>query len=495
MSDDNDSQSSAAGFAGGQAGAAASVSEAAGTEAMREGMEALRKAAQNAGERGVEQAKGNLFEYIETAKLNEELARDGSVFRAIVTAAKDQPHAPSDIDIYNQMTGEVVEEAQAKIGGVSYVANVRDGLSNEKYAGMQRVTASDVAPDVRETLRARLKNAGIYSENYEDTLENLESELRFRDSSSGGTPIDEAREAAEEPNRYAAKMEGKAVGRQAGKAGATGALVGGAVGAGVAVFKNGIGVYNGELTKEEAVKLTAKETGKSAARGGAAGAGGSVLSHAAAKSAGQVGNTGIACGLQTVSKSNVATAIASALVDVGCATYQFGTGNMSAEQYVQRLGRTGTATMSSMYVGASMGAAAGAIAGPPGAVVGSLTGSIVGYMTATLTYESVIGVFQEAEQAQEEAERFARIACDAIQQMEAQRREFEEVLDEALKEKGQEIDRCFDIVEAITLENDHAATVGAICELAGVFGKTLKFERFQDFDTFMLDPESGPLVI
>lgn len=492
---DGNKERATAGFAGGQAGAVASASEAAGAEAMRTGMDELRSAAADLGKRGVEQAKGNLFEYVETTKLNAELAESDSIFRAIVSAADGRPHAPSDIDIYHRATGEIVEEVQAKAGSASYVANVRDGLSNEKYQGMQRLTAVDMEPAVRAKLEQRMKSEGIYSDQYRDTLDNLTGELECDGARSGGTTLEEAREAVRNPKTYALKMEMKAVGRQAAKAGAAGAATGGVLGGGIAACKNAYAVYSGDMTKQEAAVSTAKEAGKSAAKGGTVAASGSMVSHIAAKGAEKVGHQGVKCGMKTLSKNNVATAVASALVEIGGATYELGKGQITAEQYVQRIGRTGTATLSGMYTGAAVGTTVGAVAGPAGMAIGSVVGSVAGYMTATLTYESVIGIFQEADLAEEEAERLMELACEAVHQMELQRREFEAQLDTNLADMCDEVHRCFDVVDAITLENDHSATVGALTTLAGVFGKSLQFERFEDFDSFMMDPNSGPLVL
>lgn len=111
-------------FGASQLGAASSADQAAATDAMRDGMNLFRQAAQNLENVNVEQSKGNLFEYIEAARFNTSATENGSNLVAEVTAAQGQPTAPADIVI--KSGDEVVKEVQAKASRSSAPRNTVD---------------------------------------------------------------------------------------------------------------------------------------------------------------------------------------------------------------------------------------------------------------------------------------------------------------------------------------------------------------------------------
>jgi hypothetical protein len=483
----NAGQRAGTAFAAGQAGAAAAAPEAAGTEAMRLGMQALLEGAKKVGHRSIKQAKGNLFEYIESAKLNAALAESGSTYRSVVTEAVGDSHAAADIKIHHQVTKNVTKEVQAKAGSASYVANVRNGLADEKYSGMGRLTSADRIERVREVTERRAKSKSIYADQYKDSAKNLSGEHTYDGHTSGGTTLDEAREAVESPRRFALKMEAKAVGKQAAKAGLAGMATGGLLGGAMSTVKNCYAVKRGQKSSRAAAFSIAVDTSKSAAKGGSVAATGSGVSFVATKIATRASHSGVKVGLKTLSKSNVATGIAAGTIEILIASYGLAKGDITAEQFTQRIGQTGASTLSSLYAGA----AAGSLFGPPGAIIGS----VAGYMVATQTYQSCIAILQEADLAEEQAERVVQLAHEAIEQLEAQRSEFEEHADKVLGDRREEIERWLNVVDASSLGDDHALGVEALAELAGAFGHTLQLEQFEEFDAFMLASDSGPLVL
>ena len=74
-------------------------------------------------------------------------------------------------------------------------------------------------------------------------------------------------------------------------------------------------------------------------------------------------------GLATFTQSNVATASAAALIEVGTTVHAYARGELSGAEAAERIGRTGTSTVSGLYAGA----AAGMLLGPVGAPLGVLT--------------------------------------------------------------------------------------------------------------------------
>ena len=137
------------------------------------------------------------------------------------------------------------------------------------------------------------------------------------------------------------------------------------------------------------------------------------------------------------------------------------------------------------------GAAAGSVFCPPGAIVGS----IVGYIVANQTYDSCVAILREARLAEEEAAIVIRLCYEAIEIMEEQRQAFEEHVDTVLAARRHEAEQCFAVLDAASLQDDPAMIIEALADLAATFGHSLKFARFEDFDAFMLDPNSGPLIL
>ena len=90
-------------------------------------------------------SKGHIFEKIEAAKFNVNAAAKGSSLRAHTTAELGLPHSKADLLIMSK--GQVVQQAQLKVGSRAYETN---SLSSPKYNGLQKVVPRDHAQRVRE---------------------------------------------------------------------------------------------------------------------------------------------------------------------------------------------------------------------------------------------------------------------------------------------------------------------------------------------------------
>ena len=190
--------------------------------------------------------------------------------------------------------------------------------------------------------------------------------------------------------------------------------------------------------------------------------------------------------VKMLSKSHVATAIASAIIDTGDTIYRYGKGEISEEETMKRLGETGFSNLSAIYVGS----AAGAIFGAPAAVLGS----IAGYMLATSVYQSCITIIQEAQLAEKEAERIENICMEAAKAAMKQREEFKAAIGDYLSSNQAIFDECFQTIEE-ALNADHPITaIQALSNLTIRFGKKLQLTDFEDFDEFMIESDK-PLVL
>lgn len=466
----NGGDEKAATFAGSQYGAITTRNEAAATEEMRQGMALLRDAAARAGNRAVDKTQGNLLEYIETAKFNSEAARQGASFRQRITEAIGRPHDPADAETFDLATGQVLQKVQYKSAGDgkgSIARQVRN-VSDPKYKGMQRVVNKNHFDQVQDRLdKAAARKGNVFSQDYNDAQANLSKGTSYDSVKTTGTTYNETTQAATRPRTYAAMMEVKQglteAGITAGQASAGGLVVGGAISA----VKNSIAVYNGEMTAGDAVRVTTKEAGKSGLRAGAAGGIGSLIRQGAAKA-----------GVKSLAKSNVATAVASAVIDTGVVVYDLVKGEITAQDAVIRMGQNTTSTISGLYAGA----AAGAVFGPAGAVIGS----IAGFMISSNVYQSCVAIFENARLSEVEAARVIALCEEAVEEMKKQRKEFETYVKDVLAERHSEFSRCFALIDKGLLFDSPEITTYALAELADVIGAQLKLATFEEFDDFMM---------
>ena len=82
------------------------------TETVVNEMDLLKSRASKLANTDFKTGKGILFEYIESAKFNQNAAKKGEIYRAFTTEALGDPHAAADIVIKDG--GATVKEIQAK---------------------------------------------------------------------------------------------------------------------------------------------------------------------------------------------------------------------------------------------------------------------------------------------------------------------------------------------------------------------------------------------
>ena len=454
-------------------GASAASAEAASSDAMREGMAQFLERA-GAGTPAA-QLKGNLFEYIEAAKFNANARLQGSSKFARVTAADGRPRDPVDTEILKGK--KVVGEAQFKASdNPSWIAGQQ---AESKYIDKTRVVPKDMEDEVRqisERKAADLSGKGdSRAENFRDSAKNTTGELRHGNTSSGGTTTKELGFATDHPKLYAAWQEGSHVAREAGTAGLQAAGAAAVVGGAISIIRNAHALSKGDVDGKEAAVNVAADTAKSSVRGGATGAFGSVIRYGASKA-----------GLQTLKKSNVATAVAASLIEAGVTVYAYAKGEIPAEEVAERLGDTGCSTLASIYIGA----AAGAILGPAGAIVGS----VAGYMVTAQVYQSCIAILRNARLAEEEADRVVALCEQAVKFLDQQREYFETILNEHLNERQEKFDDHFKMIdEALGVDRVDDAIL-ALSGLVGSCGRELKLINFEDFNADMIRSDT-PLTL
>ena len=454
-------------FVGCAMGAAASQSQAAATDAMVQGMDALRAAAEKLGAVNPKISQGNLFEYIEAAKFNADAALKGSGLKAEVTAGMGDPHAAADLLI--KEGDRTLHQVQAK--SMNCGARTTHAISQPKYRGMQKLVPTNEADRVKSLAQKRASAGSLKAEDYRDTAQNVTGELKAKQVRSGGTSYQENLKAAQQPKLYAAAQELRCVGKEVLVTGGQAAIAGGIIAGSLSAVKNGIAVNQGEISIQTAATNVAKDGTKAAARSGSTGAVGSILRYGASK-----------IGIKVLAKSNVAVTVAAGSIDVGLSVLRYAKGEITAGQLQRQVGQTGTCTLSSLYAGAAIGS----VAGPVGAVVGS----IGGYLVASYLYQSSTSILEQAHLSEAEAAKVVALAQAASQSMYQKRKQFESDFQIVFQSRDTEIDRCLEMLDAGQRDNNISTSTMALASLAGLLGGQLRFSCFAEFDQFMNTTDS-----
>lgn len=454
-------QEASASFIANQVGTAAASNQAAATDEMVSGMEIFRKLMGRVKNKKVHYRRGHAFEGIIAAKENAENALQGSKKRVYLTHMEGRNTDP--VDLETRLGKKVVSVAQAKFT-VHQSNRIIQMIDDPKYADMEIYIPGNRIDGVQKELLTRAKNAANPEE--KARLHNLRNRIHPHNTSTI-----EVRAATKHPQLYAMQQEMKYLAKEAGATASYAAASGFVITGALSGIQNVLAVTRGEISTKEAVRETGKQAAKSSLRSGGA----SVL------------NTGIRygaqkVGLKVIAEGNIAAVLGSSLIEVGGVVWDFSIGKISVEEAAEKLGQNGTGTLSSLYIGA----AGGMVLGPVGAVVGS----IAGYMIATAVYESCIIIFRNAKLAEEQANRLVALAEVTCQQMETQRTEFERLLEEGLQLRRDGFAACFAAIDKELDEGDTKESTLALANFVHLFGKTLQFEAFEEFDSFMNDQET-----
>ncbi|MEK5232784.1 hypothetical protein MHB42_13545 [Lysinibacillus sp. FSL K6-0232] len=399
-----------------------------------------------------DKTQGRMFEIIETTKFNVNAVKAGSLLRAVTTDELGEPHAAADLLIRNP-SGQVLKEIQAK--SYSTTPTAARAIANPKYNGMDRLVNVEKAERVSELVEKRMNSQGIYAQDYKDAYGDITGEVYYEDISSGGTTYEEAMDAAENSETFAAKMnrtEFISGVQSAMLSGAlAGAFIGGTVSATQGYFKDNFCV---------------KETGKAAANSAARG---SVVA-------------GISYGIKYLSKNNpivngnVASALASSAVNMTELTYKFLTQKITVDEYVIGLGSNAV----SCFSGVVLTAAGAALFGPIGAAVAGTVG-LIAMKQLYKVFESARGDVELAREARLQAEALSELLIAEIKAEEARLIAYYEEYSQTL----QDLKKLVDLAVA-----DGSFTEKAIVALADGLSSEFQYNTLEEFQDFMLSKDT-----
>ncbi len=449
-----------------------------GTEVLHKGMELFLKKANQIENVGYEQAKGNLFEYIETAKINRNLANKGVNRHYEATDAKKawgglgEPHAPDDIRGFEN--GRVIARGQAKVNNnANATAGSDKGITNPKYEGMQRNVASDKYNEVIDALDQKYAKGEISQAAYEDARSNLRQALTDEKSgiTSGGTSTSELREAWEEPEKYVRKLEMKQYAHEIGNTTVNMAASSMVITAAITATQNMFEVFQNRKKLDEALKDVGVEVAKSGVRGGATGFLSSLL---------RIGGSKVS--IPVISDGCVATTIAGGMIDCGVAIYAYAQGEIEAEQLKEELQNTAVKSAATIY----FVKATQAVVGNVGPFVPMAVYTVASYIVTT-TRE----IIKNAKLNAAEHNRVAALYEEAAAQMKAYREQLEIQMKNYVREEKEMLRGLIDTFEYnLETGENYDQAIYAIVNFSNRMGIALQHVKMDDFKKAMVKDDS-----
>lgn len=457
------------------------------TDEILDGMSLFRLKATQTKNVDFSQAKGNLFEYIESAKFNKDAALKGSSVRSVVTDAIGKPHDPADIIL--QKNGKIVEEVQAKFietynngkktSAASSVFHQAGGQKGHwgKYNKMQRLIRKDknyneegsLLDEAKRLSKIKADSKSIHAEEYEDVYENLTDELIYKKENihSGGTTLEEVKKAYDNPKKYAKRMEYKQLSNDV-KVSAVNAAKSSAIITGLSSgVMNLFDVFRDGKELDQALTDIGKDVVKGTTRGATTGGLSSVIRFVGKKQS-----------IDILNDSTAATVMAGGIIDCGVSIYSYARGELSPEELSEEIITTSAKSVTTIFYSKAIEAAVGA------------TNPFVPMAIYTISSYVVMctrEIIRNAKLNAQEYERLASLLEESTKQMIEYHKQINirlNVLEEHNKNAMDQFLNAFEF-NVETGENYDTA-ICAILHFSNQMGIQLQHVKFDDFEEAML---------
>lgn len=481
---------------GAQMGNMASRAVQSGTEAAHHGMDLFRDKGYRLAKVGYEQGKGNLFEFIEGAKLQKNMANAGvkafdkfSVTDVPTSKGGFGEHTAPD-DFRFSKDGKIIGMGQAKVNNSAHRAALN--FVNPKYKGMQRNTTIDSVPEIKEALKEMLQKGEISRTVYEDACNNLTGCLTDPDSgiTSGGTTRaelkqfcgDDGKVSSQAVNRYARKFELEQYGVETITTAANTGVYSAATTGIVSGTKNLLAVFQNKKELDSALEEIGTDVGKSGVRGFATGAlssfiriGGSNIKRKLEKK----GMESIASNILT--NGSAATAIAGGVIDGGVALYEYAKGEITEDQLRTELQNTVVKSTATVYFTMAFGAA-------------NTIAPIAIYSAASYIVTATREIIQNAKLNAEEHMRIARLNVEMLLLVQEYHTALVSQLDRyESRQKALMTDFLSAFDYNLATGDNYDAAIFAMVDFAAQTGIALQHKNFDDFSRAMISEE--PFVL
>lgn len=406
-----------------------------GTDASIKGMDLLRWKAERVKNVGFEQSKGNLFEYIEAAKLQRNMGnKAGRSFdkTPLTDAGKrmdgwGENTAPDDFRFsYNK---RIIGHGQAKFNNDPHKAAVN--LANPKYTGMQRLVPIDQIPYVKDQLNQMVAKGEISKSACEDAVKNLQCNGAMDPSSgitSGGTTTNEiyslcgkdGKVSLDAIEKYAKVFEYRQYGTEIAATTVAGVSSNAIMAGVVSGVQNFSAVLNNEKSLENALLEVGANATKSGVRGGMVGAMGASMRIA-----------GVRNNIPIIKDATASTIIAGSVIDSGASIYAYAKGEISGQNLKEELLDTTVKSTTTIFLSKCLGTVI-KTANP--------CVPVIIYSIASQLVTSSREIINKARLNAEEYRRVADFLNDAIKVMQCYHAEMNQYL-ESYQEEKQEMFR------------------------------------------------------
>lgn len=452
-----------------------------GTDSLFHGMDLFRDKSLKLSNVGYEQAKGNLFEYIEGAKFARNNANAGFAPYdkfAVTDLSKSkggfgEHTAPDDFRLVRN--NEVIARGQAKVNNDPN--NTANNFLNSKYDGMQRITTVDTVDEVKEALYYKLQKGEISQKQYDQVVSHIRSGLTDDRTgvSSGGTSRAELEQFRGKDGKidvdavikYSYKLEFEQIALEIGGATYKGAVAGAVMGSVATGVHEFFEVYKERKTLKEALKNTGLAAKKGAVRGGITGMLSSAIRIFSQKNS-----------IPVLSNSSAATTLAAGVVDCGVSIYAYINGEIDDKRLVSEIKGTVVKSASAYYFTTALQVTVG---------VGS--GVFIPMAIYSVTSSMIMATKSIIDQAKLNAEQYRR-ATELLDQEYVYLKNYRNQLNEAFKVFREDrratfnnFISSFDNAAFVTL--DYSAAIGSIVVLSNHMQYSLQHKEFEEFKIAM----------
>ena len=453
----------------------------AGTDITIKSMELFRLKGQKLANVGYEQAKGNLFEYIEASKFlrnNANAGNQGFDKYPVTDVPASQGgyggHTAPD-DFRFEQDGKVIFQAQAKVNNDPN--NTANNFVNPKYNGMQKITTSDTVEAVKTALLDKLNKGEISKSQYNEAMNSIRSGLTDERTgvSSGGTTTSELKKFCGSDGKvdvdavlaYAKEFEYKQMAYEIAGGTAKGAVAGGVIKGAIQGVTSLWDVYNDRKKLDQALKETGMAVGKGAVRGGAAGFLSSIFRI-----------TGKKQSIPALTDTNVTTALAAAVVDCGVSIYAYAKGEIDGSQLVEELKATAIQSSSAYYFTAALKTTIG--------VSGGVFLPMAIYTATSYMLMSTKAIIDQAKLNAIEYRRVAKLYDEET----AIIKEYRQIMNREFavyrKDKQEAMQRFLSIIDTSTFtEQNYSQAIYAMVGLSNQLQYSLQHKEFAEFDSAM----------
>lgn len=420
------------------------------------------------------QKKGNYFEFIETAKFNQQAANAGATIRAQTTHAAGRPHDPADVEFL--IGKKIVDKAQLKASdAASYDSDAYMAFINaqDKYKDMERVVPKDHFQRVHELTQKRADSNGIYKDAYKNSSENMTDQLTDRVTGkhirSGGTTTKELEKINRNKTQYINDL--KFTQFKAELINTTGkmALSSAVVSTIVSGVQNFYAVYKNRKSVQEGLSDLGIAVAKETMRGGATGTLATFIRVGAKE--GQI---------PLLQSGTYAVTAAGGMIDCGCLLYAYAKGNINQDELCEGLIDTSIKTTSTIFLAKAVECAIG-------------TTSIFIPMTIyTLASYVVANTREIIKNAHLNAEAYRKLAAlheSAAREERNYRQLLEAQMDKYIKNKKNAMASFLNEFSTGINTGNYDGAVYAIMAFSQKFGLALKYVDFNEFDQMMLSDD------